>query len=152
MASFPTGIKPLLWRHNGHDSVLNHQPYDCLLNRLFRRRSKKPIKAPRHWPLCGEFAGTGEFPAQMASYAEPFDDVTMPLPEQLLTQLPTPICVIRLQCLNTLRPRQNGRHFADDIFKRIFLKENVKMSEFRLKFHWSLFIRVQLTIFQHCFR
>ena len=27
--------------------------------------------------------------------------------------------------LNTLRPRQNGRHFADDIFKRIFLNENV---------------------------
>ena len=28
------------------------------------------IKAPRHWPLCGEFTGTGEFPAQTASYAE----------------------------------------------------------------------------------
>ena len=27
--------------------------------------------------------------------------------------------------LNTLRPRQNGRHFADDIFKCIFLTENV---------------------------
>ena len=50
---------------------------------------------------------------------------------------------------NTLRPRQNGRHFADDIFKCIFLYE---MYEFRLKFHWSLFLRVQLTIFQHWFR
>ena len=27
--------------------------------------------------------------------------------------------------INTLRPRKNGRHFADDIFKRIFLNENV---------------------------
>ena len=27
-----------------------------------------------------------------------------------------------------------------------------KMFEFRLKFHWSLFLRVQLTIIQHCFR
>ena len=27
--------------------------------------------------------------------------------------------------INTLRPRQNGRHFADDIFKRIFLNENI---------------------------
>ena len=27
--------------------------------------------------------------------------------------------------LNSLRPRQNGRHFADDIFKCIFLIENV---------------------------
>ena len=29
--------------------------------------------------------------------------------------------------INTLRPRQNGRHFADDIFKRIFLNENVRI-------------------------
>ena len=28
----------------------------------------------------------------------------------------------------------------------------MKMYEFRLKFHWSLFLRVQLTIFQHWFR
>ena len=27
--------------------------------------------------------------------------------------------------INTLRPRQNGRHFADDIFKRVFLNENI---------------------------
>ena len=31
-------------------------------------------------------------------------------------------------CFNTLRPRQNGRHFVDDTFKRIFLKENVEIS------------------------
>ena len=30
--------------------------------------------------------------------------------------------------VNTLRPRQNGRHFADDTFKCIFLKENVRIS------------------------
>ena len=29
---------------------------------------------------------------------------------------------------NTLRPRQNGRHFPDDIFKCIFLNENVIIS------------------------
>ena len=27
--------------------------------------------------------------------------------------------------INTLRPRQNGRHFADDMFKCIFLNENL---------------------------
>ena len=32
------------WRHNGNDNVSNHQPYDCLLNRLFRRRSTKTSK------------------------------------------------------------------------------------------------------------
>ena len=31
---------------------------------------KENIKAPRHWTLCGEFTGTGEFPAQRSSYAE----------------------------------------------------------------------------------
>ena len=42
-------------RHNGHLGVSTHQPHHCLLNRLFWRRSKKNIKAPRHWPLWGEF-------------------------------------------------------------------------------------------------
>ena len=37
--------------------------------------------------------------------------------------------------LKTLRPRQHGRHFADDIFKRIFLNENVWiLIEFSPKF------------------
>ena len=30
--------------------------------------------------------------------------------------------------INTLRPRQNGRHLADDTFKRIFLNENTWIS------------------------
>ena len=37
--------------------------------------------------------------------------------------------------VNTLRPRQNGRHFADDIFKCIFLNENVWIpTQISLKF------------------
>ena len=60
----------LRWRHNGRDSVSNHQPHDCLLNRLFRRRSKKTSKL-RVTGLCmGNSPGTGEFLAQMASNAE----------------------------------------------------------------------------------
>ena len=36
---------------------------------------------------------------------------------------------------NTLRPRQNGRHFVDDTFKRIFLNANVGVSiKISLKF------------------
>ena len=62
--------RPLRWRHNGCDSVSNHQPHYCLLNRLFRRRSKKTSKL-RVTGLCaGNSPETGEFPAQMASYAE----------------------------------------------------------------------------------
>ena len=60
----------LRWRHNDHAGVSNHQPHGCLLNRLFRRKSKKTSKL-RVTGLCaGNSSGTGEFPAQMASYAE----------------------------------------------------------------------------------
>ena len=63
-------IDPLQWRHNGRDGVSNHQPHDCLLNGLFRRRSKKTSKL-RVTGLCaGNSQATGEFPAQMASNAE----------------------------------------------------------------------------------
>ena len=33
----------LQWRHDERDGVSNHQPHDCLLNRLFRRTSKKTL-------------------------------------------------------------------------------------------------------------
>ena len=69
----------LHWRHNGRDSVSNHQPHDCLLNRLFRRRSNKtpklrvtglcmgihrgPVNSPHKWPVTRKMF--------------PFDDVIM---------------------------------------------------------------------------
>ena len=66
----PLCYSPLRWRHNDHAGVSNHQPHGCLLNRLFRRKSKKTSKL-RVTGLCaGNSPGTGEFPAQMASYAE----------------------------------------------------------------------------------
>ena len=58
------------WRHNEHDGVSNHQPHDCLFNRLFRRRSKK-ISKLRVTGLCeGNPQVTGEFPSQRASNVE----------------------------------------------------------------------------------
>ena len=61
---------PLLWRHNGHDGISNHRPHYCLLNCLFRHRSKKASKL-RVPGLCeGNSPVTGEFPAQRASNAE----------------------------------------------------------------------------------
>ena len=60
----------LQWRHNGRDSVSNHQHRDCFLNRLFRHRSKKTSKL-RVTGLCaGNSPETGEFLAQMASNEE----------------------------------------------------------------------------------
>ena len=72
----------LHWRHDGRDSVSNLQPYDCLLIRLFRRRSRKhqssaslafvweihrgPVNSPHKWPVTRKMFR--------------FDDVIMPKP------------------------------------------------------------------------
>ena len=32
---------------------------------------------------------------------------------------------VNISCINNLRPRRNGHHFAEDIFKRIYLNENI---------------------------
>ena len=57
-------------RHNEHKGVSNHQRFDCLLNRLFTRRSKLTSKL-RVTGLCeGNSPMAGKFPAQRASNAE----------------------------------------------------------------------------------
>ena len=50
--------------------VSNHQPRNCLLNCSFKAQIKENTKAPRHWPLCGEFTGDRRIPAQRPSNAE----------------------------------------------------------------------------------
>ena len=65
-----TSLQTLQWRNNGRDSISNCRRIDCLLNRLFRRRSKKESKL-RVTGLCdGNSPVTGEFPTQRASNAE----------------------------------------------------------------------------------
>ena len=60
----------LLWRHNGRDSVSNHQPHEGLFNRLIQRISKKTSKVNVTGLCTRNSLGTGEFPAQMASNAK----------------------------------------------------------------------------------
>ena len=45
--------------------------------------------------------------------------------ETTQTNTDTVECCYNVVQFNTLRPRQDGRHFPDDIFKCIFLNENV---------------------------
>ena len=69
----------LQWRPNGLDGVSDHQPYDCLLSRLFSHRSKKASKL-RITGLCaGNSPVTGEFPHKgpVTRKMFPFDDVIM---------------------------------------------------------------------------
>ena len=63
-------LSSLEWRHNGRDSVSNHQSLDCLLNRLLKRRPQKTLKLSvtglcasnaesvsiwwRHYFFCGD--------------------------------------------------------------------------------------------------
>ena len=65
-----TGVWPLQWRYNEHNGVSNHRPYDCLLNRLFRCRSKKTQKLCVIGLCDGNSPVTGELHAQRASNAE----------------------------------------------------------------------------------
>ena len=44
LALLSTNEYSLQWCHNECDSISNHQPHDCLLNRLFRHISKKTSK------------------------------------------------------------------------------------------------------------
>ena len=61
---------PLQWRHNERNGVSNDRHIDCLLNRLFRRRSKKTSKL-RVIGLC-----EGDSPVRLVTWnAFPCHDV-----------------------------------------------------------------------------
>ena len=47
----------LQWRHNERHGVSNHQPHYCLLNCLFRRKSKKTSKLHATGLCAGKFTG-----------------------------------------------------------------------------------------------
>ena len=52
-------------------TIASQTPASRLFTQPFiQTQIKENIKAPRHWPLCVEFTGIGEFPAQRANYAE----------------------------------------------------------------------------------
>ena len=86
----------LQWRHNEHNVVFNHQPYDCLLNlysgtdqrkhqssaslAFVRGIHRRPVNSPHKWPVTRKMV--------------PFDDVII------------------------------GHHLTDDTFKCIFMIEN----------------------------
>ena len=44
LVKYVRNFVPLQWRHNERDGVSNHLHLDCLLSRLFRRRSTKTSK------------------------------------------------------------------------------------------------------------
>ena len=86
-----------------------------------------------HWSLFRK-GSINNIPAlvQIMAWRRPGDKL---LSEPMMVSSSTHICVTRPQWVNTLRPRQNGHHFAEDVFKCIFLKKNVWISlKISLKF------------------
>ena len=111
----------LRWRHNDHDGVSNHQPRGCLLNRLFKRRSKKTSKL-RVTGLCaGNSPGPVNSPHKgpVTRKMLPFDDVIMYLVSMLNN--------LMVVCSNNPRNhRPSGRRevpfrFLIDVDSRVFV-------------------------------
>ena len=99
----------LHWRHNDPDGVSNHQPHGCLLNRLFRRRSKKTSKL-RVTGLCvGNSPGPVNSPhkGQVTRKMFPFDDVIMK-PSRINDSKSFPLSRTALTCACSL-------HFNDSL-------------------------------------
>ena len=210
----------LQWCHNEHDGFSKHQPHDCLLNRLFRSRSKKTSKLSITGLCEGYSPVIIEFPVRRASNAEnaaicwPHHDISLTLSkityfhdsfnfefksfrEHSGTVLTLSIVGINYSIpVHSLRPHfgvqchsyvtsdfmaflvglhsvtvikvighalgiwnsQALTHWGRDkmagIFQTTFSNQFswMKICKFRLRFHWSLFPRVRLTIFHHWFR
>ena len=69
----------LRWRHNELDGVSDHQPHECLLNRLFWCRSKKTAKLCVTGLCAGNSPGSVNSPHKWPVTRKkfPFDDVIM---------------------------------------------------------------------------
>ena len=63
-------VIPLQWHHNEHDSISDNRHLDCLLSRLFRRRSNKTSKLQFTGLFGWNPSWTGRFPSQRAGDAE----------------------------------------------------------------------------------
>ena len=149
----------LQWRHNERDGVTNHRPHICLLDRVFGRISKKTSKLRGTGHLCGEFTGWPVNSLHKGSVTRkmfPFDDVIIiDFDQRHSTDYAYG------SRFNTLRPTQNGHHFANTylthwgrdkmaaILQMTFSHAFswINMYEFRLKFHRNMFLRVQLITF-----
>ena len=64
----PVVIRLLQWCHNELDGVSIRRLIDCLVGRLFRRRSKKPSKLRVNWLWEGNSHVTGPVTQEMISF------------------------------------------------------------------------------------
>ena len=140
-------IFTLQWRHNEHNDVSNHRRLDCLLNCLLRHRSKNTLWLRVTGFREGNPPVTSGFPSQrpVTRRMFPFDDVIMINTYwSTLHQYSVPLSYLWAHYSLTHWGRDKiAANFTDDIFKYIFLNENV------WKLQRGLFISFKLTIVQH---
>ena len=142
----------LHWRHNDHGGVFNYQSHGCLLNRLFRRRSKKTSKLRVTGHCAGNSPGpvTSPHKGSVTRKMVPFDDVVM-----CKTDLFSSVTHLsRSRYIKSLFLTHWGLGKMAAIFQTTFSNAFswMEVFKFRLTFHWSLFPRVHLTWFLHWFR
>ena len=63
--------------------------------------------------------------AEVQEHGKCYNDVREIIDSSAASPSEAFITQLSIRIINTLKPRQNGRHFAEDIFKCIFLNENV---------------------------
>ena len=160
--SLPTCVLAmLLWRHNERDGVSNHRRL-CLLNRLLnlfwwtnsRVAGVSDAMTPM-WRHCNAqtFGPESTVPADglASNGARPSTGMVMVsksniLPPQFQLLISSTFSLSRVIIL-THWGRDKMAAISQTTLSNVF--SWMKMFEFRLKFHWSLFPRVQFTIFQH---
>ena len=105
---------------------------------------------PYYWPFVWGIQRSPAVPPQRASNVDVFFDVSLHNLANIfcrLFEMSWHLCDVTVMkscaridewlaiCINTLRPRRNRRHLADEIFKCIFFNENLLISiKISLKF------------------
>ena len=118
------------WRLKSPASRLCTRPF-------IQTQIKENIKAPRHWTLCGEFTGTGEFPAQRVSYAE---NVSIWWRHHEMTTGSTINCVVQSRCPSyDMNLTHWGLNKMATILQTTFTNEFscIKFIVIGLIFHWK---------------
>ena len=120
----------LQWRHNERSGVSNHQPHDCLLNHLFRRRSKK-TSTLRVTGLCaGNSPVTGEFPAQRTSNEQNVSiwwrhhEIYMQCALFHWDRIPTKLDPLKIQCKGMSASSKLVSQLTHDAMKTSSLRQN----------------------------
>ena len=150
----------LQWRHN--DGVLNHpmMVYSTVYSDADQWKHQSSASLAGNLPVVGEFPHKRPVTQKML----PFDDVIM-ISWHNVTIL---MYVVSAHIFHNSNLMQNhlapggitvqltcwGRDKMDAISQTTFSSAFswMKMFEFQSRYHWSLFLKVQLTIFQHWFR